>query len=87
MLSPLIGARRSPIEILREILSICANGEVNKTAIMYRCNLSYQQLCKYLSLLSGNGLISKNDGGRFEITREGQKTLRQASGLIKTLHP
>lgn len=80
-----IGGRRSAIDIVREILAVCDSGEVNKTAIMYRSNLSYQQLGRYLGLLSGQGLIAKTDCGRFQITHQGQKTLRQASSLIKTL--
>ena len=87
MVSTVMGQRRSAIEIVRDILSLCNGGEVNKTTIMYRSNLSYQQLGKYLSLLSGQGLIDRNETGRFHITKHGQKTLRQASSLIKTLRP
>ena len=87
MLNPAIGERRSAIEIVRDILSLCNGNDVNKTAIMYRSNLSYIQLRKYLSMLSGQGLLDKNVDGQFHTTKQGQKTLKQASSLIKTLWP
>ena len=41
MLSPVMGARRSVIEIVYEMLTACNNDGIKKTAIMYRCSLSY----------------------------------------------
>jgi predicted transcriptional regulator len=48
---------RSQIDIMASILNEAVKG-VNKTRIMYRCNLSYRQLQRYLKLLSGLELLS-----------------------------
>ena len=85
MPSPITGGRRSKIEIVGEILKVCDPEAVNKTTIMYRSNLSYDQLRRYLSVLSDKELIYKNEHGQFGITRRGQRTLRQVSNLVKTL--
>jgi len=79
------GRRRSAVEIVQDILSVCDNGGVNKTAIMYKSNLSYDQLRRYLVLLSEQDLIRKNDEGRFQITPSGKKTLRQMSSVLNAL--
>jgi predicted transcriptional regulator len=48
---------RGRLEIIYEILSICRK-PTNKTRILYRCNLSYNQLKKYLEYLALYGLLS-----------------------------
>jgi predicted transcriptional regulator len=45
-----IGSRRSTVEIIFDILSVCSDG-ANKTAIMYQSNLSHDQLARYLTYL------------------------------------
>ena len=87
--------RRSSVEIVHDILSLCDNGGVNKTAIMYRGNLSYDQLRRYLSVLCEEALVIKTEAGRYQITSEGSGryqitsegygTLRRISVAIKTL--
>jgi hypothetical protein len=62
MLSPVMGARRSVFEIVRGMLSDCDDGGTNRTAIMYRSSLSYDQLSRYLSHLCGQGLIVARPG-------------------------
>ena len=79
------GSRRSAFEIVHDILSVCDNGGINKTAIMYRSNLSYDQLCRYLALLSEQQLLYKTESGQFRNTTAGHKTLRQVSSVIRTL--
>ena len=85
MPGPLMGNRRSAVEIVHEILSVCDNGGINKTAIMYRSSLSYDQLRRYLSALCDDGLVARNEQGLFQITDMGHKTLRRMSGAIKAL--
>jgi len=85
MSTAVMGGRRSTVEIVHEILSLCGNGGINKTAIMYRSNLSYDQLRKYLAMLSEEELIAKNDVGHFQITCTGEKTLKRMSTAIKSL--
>ena len=75
----------SAIEIVHDILSVCDNGGCNKTAIMYRSNLSYAQLRRYLSLLSTQQLIDKNDVGHFQVTPRGRKTMSQMASVMRSL--
>ena len=84
MARAIIGGRRSTMEIAHEILSVCDNGGAKKTAIMYQSSLSYDQLRRYLSLLSEQDLIFKNQDGHFQVTPTGQKTLRQMSSVMRT---
>ncbi len=67
--------RRTAVEIVHEILSVCDNGGARKTAIMYRCNLNFFQLKRYLSGLSDKKLIRESDAGTFQLTPKGQATL------------
>lgn len=85
MSSTAIGSRRTAVEIVHSILSVCDNGGINKTAIMYRNNLSYDQLRRYLSLLSDRNLIGRNEAGQFQITPTGRKTLKRVSNVVETL--
>ena len=85
MPSPIMGSRRTSMEIVHEILSLCDNGGINKTAIMYRSNLSYDQLRRYLSALCEDDLIAKNERGLFEVTFTGRKALKRMSNAIHTL--
>ena len=85
MSTALMGRRRSAIEIIHEILSLCDNGGLNKTAIMYRSNLSYDQLRKYLGALCDDGLLFKNDIGYLQITSHGAKVLKSMTNAVKTL--
>ena len=85
MVRVITGHRRSAMEIVQDILSVCSNGGSNKTAIMYRSNLSYDQLCKYLTLLIEQELIQKSEEGQFQLTATGQKTLRQMSSVLKSV--
>ena len=81
----ILGSRRSTMEIVQDILSVCDNGGAKKTAIMYQSSLSYDQLRRYLALLSEQDLIHKNQEGRYQVTSAGQKTLRQMSSVIRSL--
>ncbi|UCE16193.1 MAG: hypothetical protein JSV12_00825 [Candidatus Bathyarchaeota archaeon] len=47
---------RSQIDIMASILNEAVEG-AKKTRIMYRCNLSYKQLQRYLKLLLGIELL------------------------------
>ena len=86
MARPIIGGRRSAIEILFEMLSVCKEGGANKTAIMYLSNLSYDQLLRYLDFLNAHNLVLRDDrSGHFHITDRGQDTLNQVQGVIDLL--
>ena len=85
MTSPVLGRRRSSMEIVHRILSVCAEGGCTKTTIMYRSNLSYQQLQRYLSLLFSQQLIEEDEVGLYQITVPGKKTMRQVARVIRSL--
>jgi len=64
-----VNKNRDSIEILAKILSI-ANPEAKITQILYRANLSYSLLQKYLGILIENELLKK-DGNVFYRTQKG----------------
>ncbi len=77
---------RSQIDIMANILNEAVNG-AKKTRIMYRCNLSYKQLERYLELLLGLellGLISKKESSTkdsFKTSTKGHAFLNAYSTL------
>jgi len=60
--------RRDQLVIMTEIMGICKKGSA-KTNIMFKANLSFEQLNQYLSYLSFMGLLEKT-------TREGRDNYR-----------
>jgi len=48
--------KRGRLEIIYEILLICRK-PVNKTSILYKCNLSFSQLQKYMEYLFSYDLL------------------------------
>ena len=85
MATALMGRRRSAVEIVHEILSLCDDGGLNKTAIMYRSNLSYDQLRRYLGALDDDGLLFKDVNGFFQITENGTKVLKSVGNAVKAI--
>ena len=81
----IIGKRRSSMEIVHDVLNVCNNGSINKTAIMYRSNLSYRQLARYLQMLQDREMIHLDDEGAYHITADGEKTLRRVTRLIRSI--
>ncbi len=70
---------RSRMDIMENILSVAMKG-ARKTHIMYRCNLSFEQLNAYLDLLVSLGLLKsiplktedKIRSGIYETSSKGQ---------------
>lgn len=78
-----IFTKRGRLEIIYEILSIC-NAPAQKTRVLYRCNLSYEQLQKYLGYLISRRLLRtfKNRGKDFyQITDNGKAFLEEYERL------
>jgi len=73
-----MGRRRGEVQILIDILGISLRG-VKVTHLMYKANLSYSTLRKYLSKMSKRGLIVKaynNDGSMvYRATEKGKRVL------------
>jgi predicted transcriptional regulator len=53
--------KRSRLETIYTILSLSQQG-IRKTHIMYRANLSHQQLIKYLKVLTTKKMLAEKDG-------------------------
>ena len=53
--------RRGKIQIVADMLEVGKNGGVKKTYFMYRCNLSYDQLERYMKIVLGANLLKKHD--------------------------
>ena len=70
--------KRGRLEIVYEILSVCRRPS-KKTNILYRCNLSYEQLLKYLSYLISHDLLGSFEKERagifFQVTDKGRRFL------------
>jgi predicted transcriptional regulator len=56
------GRRRGEVEIIRDVLEVCLGG-ASKTRIVYRANLNFSRLDRYLGLLLGLGFLAAEDDG------------------------
>jgi predicted transcriptional regulator len=65
--------KRTTADVIRDILSCCTSGS-RKTNIMYRANLSYDLLKKYIKMLEDYKLIY-NDKGTYFLTSKGKEFL------------
>jgi len=79
--------RRGRFEIISEILSLCRT-PTQKTHILYKCNLSFEQLKKYLDFLVSNDLLTlfSEDGKElYQITENGRRFLEGYEHLKRQL--
>lgn len=53
--------KRNRLEIIDTILTL-SNDEIRKTHIMYKANLSYMELEKYIETLINKKLLTEKDG-------------------------
>ena len=75
--------KRGRLEIIYEILSV-SRKPTKKTRILYSCNLSYDQLQKYLGYLGQNDLLNSfsNKGKeRYRTTEKGLEYIREYERL------
>ena len=76
--------KRSRFETMYEILRLCGR-TTRKTHIMYRVNLSHQQLKKYLSALTESHLLAMVEGG-YLTTEKGRvfvEKFRELCGVVE----
>ena len=71
--------KRGRFEIIYDILSI-SRRSANKTRILYRANLSFSLLKKYLDLLMTQGMLIENDG-TFSTTKKGKEFIGEFERL------
>ncbi|MEA2090612.1 MAG: winged helix-turn-helix domain-containing protein, partial [Thermoproteota archaeon] len=79
--------RRDRLQIMAQILQIAKHGSL-KTTIMYKANLSFAQLNKYLKLLLNLELLeAKNQNGRtvYKTTKKGFKYLKSYEEIKELL--
>jgi predicted transcriptional regulator len=86
MATSVLGSRRSNLEVVYDILALCDNGGVGKTSIMYRANLSYKMLQRYLSSLSAHYLIQMDSAGKYQTTPQGQQVLGDINGVLRAVN-
>jgi predicted transcriptional regulator len=79
---------RSKVDIIYDILASAVDGEVKKTHIMYKANLSSEQMKFYFHTLLSNSLLSTDkdseDNLIYKTTQKGIKFL-QCCVQIKSL--
>ena len=81
-------ARRSQFEIYLDILKAVAEGKKKPTHIMYRANLSWTRLKKYLDFLIAQDLLQEtvNDSAStFSLTQKGKDVIgyyRRIEGIL-----
>jgi predicted transcriptional regulator len=87
---PVVGQRRSNIEIIADMLRVGENG-AGKTEIMYSANMSYSQIQKYLDYLVNQGFVNKvnidNTMVAYQVTQSGFKLLKTIDNLMQMLGP
>jgi len=87
---PVVGQRRSNIEIIADMLRVGENG-AGKTEIMYSANMSYSQIQKYLDYLVNQGFVNKvnidNTMVAYQVTESGFKLLKTIDSLMQMLGP
>ena len=67
---------RRRLQIIAEILEIVRGG-ARKTHIMYKANLSYKLLCKYLNEVLACGLVRVGRDERYVVAPKGEKFLQK----------
>jgi predicted transcriptional regulator len=79
---------RGKIQIMGDVLALATSG-IKKTHIMYRANLSYEQVHLYLGELIGKRLIaqdvSSEDGVVYRTTEKGREFLLNYTRLVELL--
>lgn len=78
---------RGKIQIMGDVLSLATSG-IKKTHIMYKGNLSYEQVLLYLSDLINKGLLAQDisqEGMVYRTTDKGREFLRYYNRLTEFL--
>jgi len=75
--------KRSRFEIIMDILKICMGG-ARKTEIVYRGNLNFKMLKKYLAELQKCGFIEERDG-LFYTTDNGRLFLEKLDEALQLI--
>lgn len=82
-------ANRSRLSIIYDILWICQETQVSQTQLMYKANLSYFQLKKYVHILLLKGLLQETvqDGNKsYQSTPRGRQYIAAFRDLTQLLN-
>lgn len=81
-------AHRSRLGIVFVILSLCQGEPMKKTHILYKANMSSEQLQRYLTFLVDKGFLVEEKGERrYRITSKGDLFIKEFQDLQKILQP
>lgn len=85
-LREMLTAKRNSLEITAEILSLCRHPQ-NKTQVMYKTNLSWKMLHKYIFELQSRGLLkeARYSLTKYETTEKGHRFVEKWRELVKLL--
>lgn len=82
-------ARRSPMEMVCDILGVLSDGPTKPTHILYKANMSWKVLAEYLEYLLGRGMVEREEqGGKrstYRLTERGKSILKLYDGLKLSL--
>lgn len=84
----LLSERRDDFKIMVEILNIAFN-EAKKTEIVYKANLNFRQVERYLGFLMGKGLIatcvSLHGKNKYQTTQKGKAFVKRYEEIVKSV--
>lgn len=78
-------AKRETLELIHDILYALQKGNVKKTHVMYKANLSPKMLEEYLADLIAKGFIIENNSGNgstYSLTDKGFKYLQEYRVIV-----
>ena len=76
-----MGKNRDRLSIIADVLEAAKSGAC-KTHIMFRANLSFRLLEKYLAVALDAGFV-RFEGSRYELTEDGQAFLKHYRGFFE----
>jgi len=80
--------RRERLEIMAEILEIASHGGATKTSIVYKANLNFTLVQRYLDHLESKGVLEQLDGGGvsvYKLTSKGRTVLHSVRSTLDML--
>ncbi len=75
---------RHRLDIVRDVLTV-ASVRIRKTKIMYRANLSFVQVEKYLKDLLAAGLVESAGASMYVTTKRGEEFLQSYSKYLERI--
>ncbi|MBN1681977.1 transcriptional regulator [Candidatus Bathyarchaeota archaeon] len=77
--------RRTSLDVYVDILQAAETG-ANKTRLVYRANLNFEIIKRYMKNLIENGLLEEKIEGKFFTTRKGLQFVEQYKDLVVPLN-